>query len=142
MDIPTTAEGNFFTTTLRKFLWVFFQVLFYAFRPILMSPYSPGRFEAANWILCVAFDLVMIRYFGFISIGYFLLSMLLGLGPHPMAGHFIAGECYDILCFFVKIRFLIQRQQQTRQRTKSTTCLFQDLKPILTMAHSTFSVSG
>jgi hypothetical protein len=26
MDIPTAAEGHIFTTPLRKFFWVFFQV--------------------------------------------------------------------------------------------------------------------
>jgi hypothetical protein len=56
-----------------------------------MSPYAPGRYEAANWAMCLTFDAFMIYQFGFLSMGYLLLSMLLGLGPHPMAGHFIAG---------------------------------------------------
>lgn len=51
MDVPTAMEGRFFTTTLRKFLWVFFQVLFYAFRPILVNPYNPGKNELLNWIV-------------------------------------------------------------------------------------------
>jgi hypothetical protein len=42
-------------------------------------------------LMCLSFDAFMVYNFGWMSVGYFLLSMLLGLGPHPMAGHFIAG---------------------------------------------------
>lgn len=111
MDVPTAAEGRFFTTPFRKFLWVFFQVLFYAFRPIMIKPYSPGKFEAYNWIACITFDLLLMRYFGVMSVVYLLLSMLLGLGPHPMAGHFIAEhyvfvEGFETYSYYGPLNFL------------------------------------
>lgn len=43
-------------------------------------------------LMCLSFDAIMVYNFGWISVVYLLLSMLLGLGPHPMAGHFIAGS--------------------------------------------------
>lgn len=39
---------------------------------------------------CLTFDGALVYCFGPRALAYFLLSMLLGLGPHPMAGHFIA----------------------------------------------------
>jgi sphingolipid delta-4 desaturase len=111
MDVPTPIEGKIFTTAFRKFLWVFFQVFFYAFRPILVRPYAPGRYEAANWVVCLAFDAFMTYQFGFISVVYFMLSMLLGLGPHPMAGHFIAEhyvfvEGFETYSYYGPLNFL------------------------------------
>jgi sphingolipid delta-4 desaturase len=111
MDIPTPIEGRIFTTSLRKFFWVFFQVLFYAFRPVLVKPYEPGRFELYNWIIQLSFNAAMVYQFGAISVGYFLLSMLLGLGPHPMAGHFIAEhyvfvEGFETYSYYGPLNFL------------------------------------
>jgi len=111
MDIPTPAEGRFFTTPLRKFFWVFFQVLFYAFRPILMNPYNPGKKELMNWIVCLSFDFALAYYCKPIAVVYLLLSMLLGLGPHPMAGHFIAEhyvfvEGYETYSYYGPLNFL------------------------------------
>merc|ERR1712137_1344280 len=53
----------------------------------------------------------MIKNFGAWSVGYLLLSMLLGLGPHPMAGHFIAEhyvfvEGYETYSYYGPLNFL------------------------------------
>lgn len=89
-DIPTAWEGRFFTTPFRKFLWVFFQVLFYALRPTLSNPKRLNKWDIYNIITQVCAMSVIYIFFGIWSIAYLLLSMFLGLGPHPCAGHFIA----------------------------------------------------
>jgi len=91
MDIPTATEGRVVgNNPLLKFAWIFTQVLFYALRPVLVKPYQPGRWEAANWAFCLSVDAIFYYFFGGWALFYLLLSLFLGLGPHPMAGHFIA----------------------------------------------------
>jgi len=89
-DIPTAAEGHFFTTPFRKALWVVLQVFFYALRPLYVKPYTPGKWEYLNWAVCLSFDAALVHYCGPAALGYLLLSMWLGLGPHVFSGHFIA----------------------------------------------------
>lgn len=92
-DIPTEWEGRFFTTPLRKFLWVFFQSFFYALRPVISNPKPLNKWDIMNLTLQISFDVLLYKCFGLGSLVYLLLSVFLGLGPHPCAGHFI-GEHY------------------------------------------------
>jgi len=89
-DVPSKWEGNFFTNTALKALWVFFQPLFYIIRPLLLKPKTPGFWEFVNWSSCVIFDICLLYTFGVKSFAYCLLSIFLGSGLHPVAGHFIA----------------------------------------------------
>jgi len=89
-DVPSKWEGEFFTNALLKFLWVFFQPLFYIVRPLMMKPKTPGMWEAINWIAVIAFDIWIAQVFGAKMLGYMFFSIFLGSGFHPVAGHFIA----------------------------------------------------
>lgn len=89
-DVPTMWEVNFFTTALRKLVWVILQPLFYAVRPLLVKPKSPGFWEGINYLTQFTFDGLVLYYFGFKSLAYMVIGSLLGLGLHPTAGHFIA----------------------------------------------------
>jgi sphingolipid delta-4 desaturase len=89
-DIPTAYEGNFFTNTIKKTLWVFFQPLFYVIRPLFMKPKKPGMWEAINWSSCILVDIFIFYTLGIKSVAYLFLSGFLGSGLHPIAGHFIA----------------------------------------------------
>jgi sphingolipid delta-4 desaturase len=89
-DVPTVYEGNYFTNTALKTLWVFCQPLLYVFRPLVMKPKSPGFWEAVNWGAVFIFDAVIYYSFGGKSLGYLSLCTFLGSGLHPAAGHFIA----------------------------------------------------
>jgi len=89
-DIPTEAEGHVINTTFTKFLFICFQVFFYAFRPLLVNPKKPGKWEFINAACCIAFDAAIAWMWGMSALGYFLLSSFLGAGLHPVAGHFIA----------------------------------------------------
>ncbi len=90
VDIPTDWEGAFFTSTPRKALWCLLQPLFYSIRPLLVSPKEISRLEIINIICCLSFDLVIYYYFGIGGLAYLCIGTLLGMGIHPVAGHFIA----------------------------------------------------
>jgi len=90
VDVPTEWEGRFFTNTLRKLLWVFFQPFFYIFRPLIIKPKSPGFTDIMNWVIVVGFDLFWLYMFGGKALAYLMMSTYLGSGLHPAAGHFIA----------------------------------------------------
>jgi len=89
-DVPSKWEGNFFTNTALKLVWVFFQPLFYIIRPLFLKPKTPGFWEAVNWISCIIVDLLVYYTLGGKSVAYLFLSIFLGSGLHPVAGHFIA----------------------------------------------------
>jgi sphingolipid 4-desaturase/C4-monooxygenase len=90
VDIPTIVEGHFFRTTLRKFFFVLFQSAFYSIRPTFVNPKPPGVAEMINitWIFFI--DAMIAYFWGISSLAYLLASSLLGMGLHPVAGHFIA----------------------------------------------------
>ena len=89
-DVPTCSEGRFFTNTPLKVLWVLMQPLFYALRPVLVIPKVPGRWEALNLAVQLAFNAAIFYAFGAKALVYLVGGTLLGMGLHPMAGHFIA----------------------------------------------------
>ena len=95
-DIPTRLEGALFVGAPLKVLWVLLQPAFYALRPVLVFPKPPTLWEGFNLAAQVAFDLLVVRVGGTRGLAYIVLGTLLGMGLHPMAGHFIA-EHYTFL---------------------------------------------
>lgn len=90
VDIATVAEGRLFTNAPLKLLWVLMQPLFYSLRPMIVAPKQPGKWEAINFAVCAAFDYAIFATCGAKGLLYLILGTLLGMGLHPMAGHFIA----------------------------------------------------
>ncbi|XP_015280072.1 PREDICTED: sphingolipid delta(4)-desaturase DES1 [Gekko japonicus] len=90
VDIPTNFEGWFFCTRFRKLLWIILQPLFYAIRPLSINPKPISRLEIINVLVQALFDVAIYYYFGVKSLLYMLLGSVLGLGVHPISGHFIA----------------------------------------------------
>jgi len=90
VDVPSKIEGVFFTNAFTKVIWIFFQPLFYAFRPLLINPKNPGYWEAVNFTFCFSFGFSVAYFLGAKSLVYLLLSSFFGAGLHPIAGHFIA----------------------------------------------------
>jgi len=95
-DIPTTGEISIFRHTLLKLLWVFLQPAFYSLRPVFVLPKVPTSREVVNIIVQIAFDVAVYKAFGGKALVYLVAGTLLGMGLHPMAGHFIA-EHYTFL---------------------------------------------
>lgn len=89
-DIPTEVEGRVVTNMFAKIIWVFCQPLFYALRPVLATPKKPGVLEAVNYAIVFGFDFAIYSLWGAKACAYLPISTLLGMGLHPMAGHFIA----------------------------------------------------
>lgn len=90
VDLPTVLEGKIFNNAVTKFFFVFFQVAFYSLRPGLVHPKPPGWMELANWTVIVTFDAAVAYFWGVSALLYLLASSVLGMGLHPVAGHFIA----------------------------------------------------
>jgi len=99
-DIPTYLEGYLVTTTtygyvdhtLRKAIFMFFQIFAYALRPMFVKPYlvSPDGWFALNWTMQLSFDMLIFLWLGPQGLLYFLLSAFFAGSIHPTAGHFLA----------------------------------------------------
>nr|QPF20891.1 sphingolipid delta(4)-desaturase DES1-like [Cherax quadricarinatus] len=89
-DIPTYLEARLFCNTLGKMVWMFFQPLFYAFRPLITYPKTPTLLEIINTCIQLTFNFLVFYYFGGKSLVYLALGSLLAMGLHPVAGHFIS----------------------------------------------------
>jgi len=93
-DVPTMWEVRMFTNALLKTLWIFLQPAFYGIRPLLVKPQAPNRWEIANEVVIITFDLLIAYYLGIRALAYLVIGTILGLGLHPCAGHFVA-EHYE-----------------------------------------------
>eukprot|EP00501_MAST-03F_sp_TOSAG23-6_P002298 GSMAST32.ASY1.ANO1.2400.1 assembled CDS len=80
-DVPTDWEVSFFVGPLKKVLWMLLQPAFYALRPL---------WEAINWTMQIAFNCSIYYLAGSKGVVYLVAGTLLGMGIHPMAGHFVA----------------------------------------------------
>lgn len=90
VDIPTDFEGWFFCTRLRKLFWVMFQPLFYAFRPLCINPKPISQLELLNVAIQLVFNALLCWAWGAKPMVYMMMGSLLGMGLHPISGHFIA----------------------------------------------------
>jgi len=90
VDIPTSLEGWFFHSTPRKVLWCFLQPLFYSLRPLFVNPKPPTKWEYINIAAILLFDSAIVYTWGIGGLLYLVVGTLLGMGLHPVAGHFIA----------------------------------------------------
>lgn len=90
MDIPTKFEGDYFTNTFMKFIWVILQPVFYALRPVFVRPKPISLLEVINLVVCIVFNAAIVYFFGYKSLVYLLISTPLAMGFHPVAGHFIS----------------------------------------------------
>uniref|UniRef100_A0A914E2Y7 Fatty acid desaturase domain-containing protein n=1 Tax=Acrobeloides nanus TaxID=290746 RepID=A0A914E2Y7_9BILA len=91
-DVPTEFEARVFTNTLGKFIWMFLQPVFYAIRPLAIYKKAVTDLEIANAIFQITFDLCILHFFGAKSFAYLLGGFCVGLGLHPLAGHYISDH--------------------------------------------------
>lgn len=89
-DLPTRVEALLFSSQIGKLIFVVLQPLFYTIRPIIVLPKKVSMLEVVNWVIQMSFNFMIYYYLGPKSITYLMLGTLLGLGLHPIAGHFIA----------------------------------------------------
>merc|ERR1712032_80947 len=99
-DIATRLEAYLITGTsfgyidhtIRKSIFMFFQIFGYALRPMMIKPevVKYDGWLALNWAIQLTFDGAMCYFFGLPVMLYFLLSTFFAGSIHPTAGHFIA----------------------------------------------------
>ncbi len=97
-DIATRLEAKLFQGVIGKMIWYLFQILFYAFRPIIVRPIKIDKWQVYNAIFqvtgMVGYYFLVTHFLGFEAylwaIFYLLFSLLLAGGLHPTAGHFIS----------------------------------------------------
>jgi sphingolipid delta-4 desaturase len=90
-DIPSDAEALFFgRNAVLKAIWLFLQPFFYAIRPLFVSPKAPDVPTVINFLWCALFDFAIYHFWGGKALTYLISGSLLGMGLHPVAGHFIA----------------------------------------------------
>uniref|UniRef100_A0AC34QH75 Sphingolipid 4-desaturase n=1 Tax=Panagrolaimus sp. JU765 TaxID=591449 RepID=A0AC34QH75_9BILA len=91
-DVPTDFEAKFFTNTFGKFVWLCMQPFFYAFRPFLIYRKAVTDFEIFNAILQITFDYAIYHFFGSKALIYLIGGFAVGMGLHPLAGHYISDH--------------------------------------------------
>lgn len=89
-DLPTRIEAILFSSRIGKLFFVLMQPFFYGFRPMLVLPKEIQALELVNWVIQVSFDAAIFYTFGIKALCYLWFGTILGLGLHPIAGHFIA----------------------------------------------------
>lgn len=89
-DMPLRVEARLFSTPITRLIWLFLHPLIYAFRPFIKSPRPITVWELINFAVQITFDLILLHLLGFWAFCYLAFGTLLGLGPHPMTGHFIS----------------------------------------------------
>lgn len=88
-DLPQDYEVHLIgKSRLRKFFWWLFNPVFYAIRGALNST-KITRWEIINFIVIGIANVLIFYYSGWTGIAYLLLSSYFGMGPHPVAAHFI-----------------------------------------------------
>jgi sphingolipid delta-4 desaturase len=57
---------------------------------MIVQPKQMRPLDLLNTVVIVASDLIVGYFFGYRAVLYLVLSTLLGMGFHPVAGHFVA----------------------------------------------------
>lgn len=89
-DVPSPIEKKLFRHPLFKLVWMIFQPLFYALRPLFIYPKKPTRWDVINLATQLAFIATILITMNLHSLIYLMACTLLGLGLHPMSGHYIS----------------------------------------------------
>ena len=87
-DLPTRWEIELVgRSSILKLVWVFFFVIFGTVARGFLK--WPSRWEVANALVQLAFDVVLFYCLGWTAIAYLALSITFSFGLHPVAGNFI-----------------------------------------------------
>ncbi len=89
-DLPTELEARLLRNTFTKLVWLAFQGLAYALRPLFVHPKKPSLAEALNLLLQIAFNVAIFYFWGVKALAYLPISSLIVMGLHPIAGHYIS----------------------------------------------------
>lgn len=91
-DLPTNLEVLLVTNSFTKFLWMSFQIVVYALRPIIYSnnPIKYSLILFLNILFQLSINFLILYFYGLKPLVYLLLCVLVAGGLHPCAGHFLS----------------------------------------------------
>ncbi|KAL9643806.1 hypothetical protein ABK040_013284 [Willaertia magna] len=89
-DVPTALEGKYIRTPLAKALHIAFMSLFYGVKPLIVAPKPPCMWEIIGAVFQLTFNAIIVFFWGWNAMLYFILCTFLGLGLHPLSGHFLS----------------------------------------------------
>lgn len=98
-DLPTQWEARWLLAPhwTTRLIWLSLQIVAYAVRPLVTDPLAVplSRELVVSWAVQAAANWVWYRIFGWDSLVYLSVCVVLAGGLHPCAGHFVA-EHYDV----------------------------------------------
>lgn len=90
VDIPTRLESYLFRHPVTKIIWLILHPVIHGIRPFYKNPKPVTGWEMINHAVQLVVTLTIFYVFGGKSLVYLLSGTLMGLGFHPLAGHFIS----------------------------------------------------
>jgi sphingolipid delta-4 desaturase len=110
-DLPTYFEAWLFQSRIGKVFYIAAQPLLYAVRPLLRVPKPVTLLEVINLLIELVFDAMIMYFLGRKSLVYLLFGTALGLGLHPISGHFISEhyifvEGYETYSYYGPLNYL------------------------------------
>jgi sphingolipid delta-4 desaturase len=89
-DLPTRIEAKLFASPFGKIIYVGLLPLLYSVRPLVVMPKTMCLAEVVNLVIQLSFDYSVYHFWGAKALFYLVMGTMLGLGLHPISGHFIA----------------------------------------------------
>ncbi len=91
-DLPTNLELRMANNRVSKLLWMAFQIVMYAVRPVIhgTNKLKPTFILSCNITVQLLFDVVVYMVWGVDPLLYLMLSVFVAGGLHPCAGHFLS----------------------------------------------------
>jgi sphingolipid 4-desaturase/C4-monooxygenase len=89
-DIPARGEAMFFNSFVGKILWFVSQIVFYAFRPMMIKRIKVDEWQVYNFIFQAAVMAAFLPFAGWYGLLYLGISLVFAGGIHPTSGHFIS----------------------------------------------------
>jgi sphingolipid delta-4 desaturase len=105
-DMASETEANFFGNSFfGKLAWQFAFPIVQSYRTSRFAENKRidffNRWVAINWVVQFAFDALIVWWLGWAALGYFALSFVFSLGPHPVGAR------------YVQEHFIFHRNQET-----------------------------
>jgi sphingolipid delta-4 desaturase len=110
-DLPAYFEIWLFRTSIGKFFYIVAQPLLYSIRPLLRIPKPVTPLEIYNLLIEMSFNLAIFYFLGTKSLMYLFFGTVLGLGVHPISGHFLSEhytfvEGYETYSYYGSLNYL------------------------------------
>ncbi|CAF0794863.1 unnamed protein product [Didymodactylos carnosus] len=110
-DLPTYFEAWLFQSRIGKIFYILLQPVLYSVRPLCRVPKPVNLLEFINLLIQIVFDLLIFYFLGIKSVVYLLFGTVLGLGLHPISGHFISEhyifvEGYETYSYYGPLNWL------------------------------------